>query len=148
MFHARRVAIIGLVAPVFLFGCARSPTAPDPTNTGANTPPTLDILMTTSDPADTILVSSQPANYPTWVRLCLTVTSTSGWWKGIGVDQTQPTIQGSSADGEQCTNVGPEVVSLTFWKAKAFGIHTEVGTGAIDLTQYAGNTVTFSWSSD
>ncbi len=148
MFHTRRVAAIGLVVPFILIGCAGSPTAPNAANKDANTPPTLDLVLTTSDPADTIAVTSQTANYPTWVRVCLSVTSTSGWWKGIGLDQTNPTIQGSAADGEQCTNIGPGIISLTFWKAKLLGIHTEVGSGSIDLTQYVGHVVTFTWRAD
>lgn len=148
MFQTWRVAAIALAASMILLGCGRSPTAPSSANTGNTMPPTLDLTMTTNDPTDTITVSSQPANYPSTVRVCLSVTSNSGWWKGIGLNQTNPTIQGSAADGVQCANMAPGLINLTFWKAKIFGAHTEVGTNVIDLTQYANHVVTFSWWSD
>ncbi len=148
MRHTLRAVAIGLAMPFVLIGCSGSPTAPNSANKGTNPPPALDLVMTTNDPLDTIAVTSQSANYPGEVRVCLLVTSSSGWWKGIGLNQTQPTIQGSTADGIQCANMGPGIVHLTFWKAKLFGVHTEVGSNVIDLSAYANNVVLFSWRSD
>lgn len=148
MYRTRRAAAIGLVVPMILFGCAKSPTTPDSGSTKDKAPPALDIFLSTGDPADTIEVWSGSTTNTSSVRLCLDVTSASGWWKGIGIDQTEPTIQGAAADGEQCAYISPEVARVTFWKAKAFGVHTQVGTGSIDLTKYSGYEVHFSWLAD
>ena len=64
-------------------------------------------------------------------EVCLKIGG-SGWWKGIGIDNHDPTIKGEGRD-MPChwvkTNAdGTRSLTLTFWKAKAFGAHTYVGT--------------------
>ena len=63
--------------------------------------------------------------------MCLEIGG-SGWWKGIGINRRKPTIEGEGGDipyREVGANAdGKLSLNLSFWKAKAFGVHTYVGT--------------------
>ena len=81
------------------------------------------------------------------VTICLNQPRADGWWKGLGVNRSEPTLEFEGSD-TQCQPVAPGAIQVAFWKAKTFGLHTPVGTQAFDLGDYAGHTVTFVWLSD
>ncbi|MFB3132459.1 MAG: hypothetical protein ACE10K_08055, partial [Rhodothermales bacterium] len=114
----------------------------------------LPVSLRTDDAADRISMESTYdealANEPGGrVRVCLEVAATSsGWWKGIGLDSTQPTLEGERSDGIQCTEILSGRKQVTFWKAKAFGVHTNVGVRRVDLSDRAGYKVVFKWIKD
>ena len=111
-------------------------------------PPKMDFFIPTGDNADRVRVVSQPtAGVGDRVSLCLELSGIT-WWKGLGVDQTEPTLEVQDNNKVRCTNVAPSQVSLTFWKAKTFGAHTRIGGAALNLRGYGGHKVTLLWSAD
>lgn len=145
----RRMAVaIALALPVIGFACGDSgPT--EPTGNDDDTPPPrLDLFLSTDDSADAIHVTSEPGNLGESLTLCLTVSTASGWWKGVGVNETQPTLEGVAADGDQCMTISPGLKTLAFWKAKGLGVHTQVGSRSLDLSEYAGHRIRLEWTLD
>jgi hypothetical protein len=146
MIPGRTVLALVLAVPTILSGCGETaPTGPDTDNTP---PPPLAVNLRTDDPADRITVSSEPASSGAQVRLCLNVRTGSGWWKGVGVNQADPSIAGDRTDGDRCASFTPGNLTLTFWKAKGLGVHTNVGSRSLDLTRYAGHRVDLTWTAD
>lgn len=83
------------------------------------------------------------------VEVCLEVGEAStGWWKGIGLNTKSPTIEGNRGDGIQCTQVSAASTNVYYWKAKAFGAHTPVGSEVVDLSKAAGKRFTIKWVKD
>lgn len=149
--HAMRTLWLGLLT----FGLVACPVqivppggtvAPAPT---PEPPPPLNYNIGTGDAADRVRVVSDATYQPggSSVLICLQLVGIT-WWKGIGVGQTEPTLQARDDNKSQCTEVAPDQYSLTFWKAKAFGVHTRMGSGSLDLRRYAGHKVTLRWSAD
>ena len=104
-------------------------------------PPQLSLVLHTDDDADSIKLLSDDKNDGSQLRVCLSVSTASGWWKGVGINRTSPTVEGTLDDGVQCADTRPGVVSFTFWKAKGFGVHTQVGNRVVDLSGYGGQRV-------
>ena len=82
------------------------------------------------------------------LQVCLQVQTESGWWKGIGLNLYEPTLEGERRDGLKCTTISPGRIDVAYWKAKAFGVHTYVGTRSLDLRQYMNHEVMFTWKKD
>lgn len=148
-----RALVAALPLLAILAAACGSATEPDDAPSD-DPPPGIDFLLTTDDPADTIrVVSNLNANWGDQVGICLTLSTESGWWKGLGIDSSDPTLEvedeGSGGSGrEACRATAPDNVNFTLWKAKLLGAHTRVGTHSQDLTQYAGHTVRFNWRTD
>lgn len=146
MIRAHRVLPVAFLVSLILSGCTDN--AMQPGNEDVAPPPVLSLAFTTDDSADHIDLSSQLDDVQAKVRICLRVATTSGWWKGVGINQTEPTLEGAKEDGVQCTNVAPGNLTLTFWKAKGLGVHSRVGSGSVDLTRYAGHLIWITWTKD
>jgi hypothetical protein len=112
-------------------------------------PKALKITVTTKDRADQVDVGTAPIDgLAGRVKVCLQVTTKSGWWKGIGLNERDPTLAGQKSDGLKCTIIAPGLINVAYWKAKALGIHTPVGTSRLDLRQYKDHEVIFTWKTD
>ena len=139
-----------LLVPAILSACDK--TSPmDPVDNGNEIapPPILDLKLTTDDASDRIeLTTTLPRSDVQLLEVCLKNSTADGWWKGVGVNQVNPTVQGQASEGLQCANVQPGKLSFTFWKAKGFGVHTRVGSRSVDLSAYAGSRVTLDWKVD
>jgi hypothetical protein len=120
-----------------------------PTGTNeALPPPVLSLTIRTDDAADRIhLTTQRDADVGNQLNVCLRITTASGWWKGIGANRDDPTVQGEGS-ALRCSPTAPGRVTFTFWKAKTFGVHTKVGSTTIDLSQYAGYRALFTWQLD
>ena len=146
MFRTNRILGAVLVGTAALLAACDSPTGADGDN-GKNPPP-LSMALTTDDDADRILLTTLADPAVASLNVCLVHTTESGWWKGIGINSVEPTLQGEKSEGSRCTPVGAGVLRLTFWKAKAFGAHTQVGARTVDLTLYAGHRIYITWQRD
>ena len=146
MFRAARALPALMLASLFLAACGKSATAPATEET--TPPPQLDLALNTDDDADSIKLLSDDKNDGSQLRVCLSVSTQSGWWKGVGINQTSPTVEGALSDGMQCADTRPGLISFTFWKAKGLGVHTQVGTRVVDLSQYGGYRVSLIWLTD
>lgn len=112
-------------------------------------PKPLKLTVTTDDTADQIQIISAPIDdASSRVRVCLQVQTSSGWWKGIGLNEREPTLAGEKSDGLKCTTLAPRLLKVTYWKAKLLGVHTPVGTRTLDLRPYKDHAVTFTWRKD
>lgn len=112
-------------------------------------PKPLKLMVSTKDRADQIDVRTAPMDgLAGRVKVCLQVKTESGWWKGIGLDERDPTLAGQKSDGLKCTIIAPGLINVAYWKAKALGIHTPVGASRIDLRQYKDHEVIFTWRTD
>ena len=93
----------------------------------------------------------------------LTVALRSGlnieWWKGIkvfgsdnsieiGLVETENRSRGPSTVTLKVGEFNPGQARLEFWKAKLFGVHTDVAHYTFDPEAFAGQTLNFSWLSD
>jgi len=95
----------------------------------------------------------------------LTVVQRSGlavnWWKGIKVFGNDSWDRGefglletenrSRGPISVTLNVGvftPGQAHLEFWKAKAFGVHTDMIHYTFDPKSFAGKTLNFTWLTD
>jgi hypothetical protein len=93
----------------------------------------------------------------------LTVVLRSGpavsWWKGvkvfgnnssfaIGLLETQDHAHGPSTVTLDLGDFVPGQARLEFWKAKAFGVHTDMAHYTFDPEPFAAQTLNFSWLSD
>jgi hypothetical protein len=146
MFRNHRIFPAVFVGAAFLLtACGGSPTGADD---GALPPPPLSLALTTDDAADRIQLTTQrDVAAGSQLLICLQIVTVSGWWKGIGANRDDPTVQGEGS-ALRCSPTAPGRVTFTFWKAKAFGIHTKVGSTTIELSQYAGHRATFTWQKD
>jgi hypothetical protein len=122
--------------------------APAPTPE-AEAPRPLNFTIPTGDNADRVQVVSKAGVNPggTTVRLCLELVGLN-WWKGLGVGRTEPTLEVQDSKKVACTDVEPGQVPVTFWKAKTFGVHTQLSSAILNLAGYAGHGVTLRWSAD
>ena len=93
----------------------------------------------------------------------LTVALRSGpaisWWKGIkvfgnnssfaiGLLETQDQSHGPITVTLSLRDFVPGQARLEFWKAKAFGVHTDMVHYTFDPEPFAGQTLNFSWLTD
>jgi hypothetical protein len=112
-------------------------------------PKALKFTVTTKDEADQIEIGTAPTEgLAGRVKVCLQVKTQSGWWKGIGLNERDPTLAGQKSDGLRCTIIAPGLTNVAYWKAKGLGIHTPVGTSRLDLRQYKDHEVIFTWRTD
>jgi len=112
-------------------------------------PEQLRATVSTDDQADQIEVTTGPTGgIAGRMRVCLEVETESGWWKGLGLNEPEPTIEGEKSDGRKCTTISPGRIEVAYWKAKGLGIHTHVGTRSIDLRVYGDHEVSFTWQKD
>jgi len=148
MSHHRRYSAAVLLGMTTLFAACQT-TPPLEVDTGVEAPPALNLNLLTDDGADRIDLATSPmAGAAGQLVICLEVRTASGWWKGIGINSVEPNVQGEASDGIQCTAASPGQLSLTFWKAKGFGVHTQVGTRTVDLSRYASHRVRIVWRQD
>ena len=81
------------------------------------------------------------------------------WWKGIkvfgnnswfaiGLLETQDRSHGPITVTLSLQDFVPGQARLEFWKAKLFGVHTDVAHYTFDPEPFAGQTLNFSWLSD
>lgn len=121
----------------------------DPKTATKQLPAPLKIIVTTDDKADQIEVKTTPRDKTGGrMQVCLKVQTESGWWKGIGLNERAPTLEGERSDGLKCTTIDPGRIDVAYWKAKVFGVHTYVGTRSLDLSQYMNHEVMFTWKKD
>ena len=146
---AMRTVRLGLI-PFGLAGC----TIQLPEGMGQDPkpelPPPMDFYIPTGDNADRVHVVSAPTSGRTVVspvELCLELVNIS-WWKGLGVNSSEPTLEVQDNNKIRCTNVEPKQVNLTFWKAKMLGVHTRLSSAALNLEGYGGHTVSLRWTAD
>lgn len=113
--------------------------------------------LKTDDDSDLIITVTKPASYPdnkflegrNMVRVRLVVEEGGdGWWKGMGFNQENPTIEGAEQGGAQSATIPADLAYVTFWKAKVFGVHTKVGEQNLDFSTLAGYEVTFTWKKE
>ena len=71
-----------------------------------------------------------------------------GSWNAIGLVETQDNARGPVLVTMNLGSFIDGLSRLEFWKAKAFGVHTNVANYYFDPAQYAGLTLNFSWLSD
>ena len=113
-------------------------------------PAPMDFYIPTGDNADRVRVVSEPTSGRTAqspVTLCLELVNIS-WWKGLGVGRRDPTLEVQDNNKVRCTDVAPAQVDLNFWKAKLLGVHTWIGSAALNLEGYGGHTVSLRWTAD
>lgn len=115
----------------------------------ADAPPPLNFAIPTGDNADRVQVVSNLGDDQgeTTVQLCLELVGIT-WWKGLGVGRTEPTLEVQDSKTYSCTAVAPEQVAITFWKAKMFGVHTQLSSAILNLAGYGGHRVSLRWSAD
>lgn len=145
------IRAIGLVLiPIALVACADSVAGPEDSDTSEPpAPPALDQEISTGDAADRVRVLSELEGGGPGLIVCLTLTGDVTWWKGIGLNNEEPDLEAEGESASHCDVLPePQLVTLTFWKAKTLGIHTKVGTNSIDLSEYAGHRITFLWEAD
>jgi hypothetical protein len=112
-------------------------------------PKALKFTVSTKDEADQVEIRTAPiAGLAGRVKVCLQVKTKSGWWKGVGLNERDPTLAGQKSDGLRCTIIAPGLINVAYWKAKGLGIHTPVGTSRLDLRQYKDHEVIFTWRTD
>jgi hypothetical protein len=112
-------------------------------------PKALKLTVTTEDEADQVEISTAPIDgLAGRIKVCLQVKTESGWWKGVGLNERDPTLAGQKSDGLRCTTIAPGLINVAYWKAKMVGIHTPVGTSRLDLRQYKDHEVIFTWKTD
>jgi hypothetical protein len=81
------------------------------------------------------------------------------WWKGvkvfgsdtgdaIGLVETQDQSHGPNVVSVNMDAFTPGEARLEFWKAKAFGVHTDVMHYFLQPEEYVGQTLNFSWMTD
>ena len=150
MLRTHRILGTILLLPAILSACDKaSPMDPADNGNEIAPPPALNLKLTTDDAADRIeLTTTLPRADVQQLEVCLKNSTPGGWWKGVGINQVDPTVQGDASEGLQCTNVQPGKLSFTFWKAKGLGVHTRVGSRTVDLSAYAGSRVTLEWKID
>jgi len=109
-------------------------------------PKPLKLTVTTDDKADQIQITSAPIDdASSRVKVCLQVQTSSGWWKGIGLNDREPTLAGQKSDGLKCTTLAPRLLKVTYWKAKLLGVHTPDGPLTLTLRPYKAHVVPFTW---
>ncbi len=112
-------------------------------------PAPLNIIVATDDKADQIQIKTTPREGTAGrMQVCLQVQTQSGWWKGIGLNEYAPTLEGERRDGLKCTTISPGRIDVAYWKAKFLGAHTYVGTRTLDLRPYKDHEVMFTWKKD
>lgn len=133
-----------------LAGCTvQMPAGGSPPPAAKKLPPPLNFYIATGDNADRVQVVSDATHSPgsARVHLCLELVGIT-WWKGLGVGRTAPTLQVQDSKTSDCVDIAPQQLAITFHKAKAFGAHTRLGNGVLQLQDYAGHKVSVRWSAD
>ncbi len=155
MLRVHHIAVAAFLGTTLLLAACQSPTdvpaQPDPGGVAPPAPPAppaLDLFFTTDDLADRIeMITSPDPSVGSQLNICLEILTATGWWKGIGANRDEPSVQGDG-NAVRCIPTAPGRINLTFWKAKLFGIHTKVGAGAVDLSRYAGQRALFVWEKE
>jgi TIR domain len=112
-------------------------------------PKPLKLTVTTQDKADQVEIRTAPVDgLAGRIKVCLQVKTKSGWWKGVGLNERDPTLASQKSDGLRCTIIAPGLINIAYWKAKTLGIHTPVGNSRLDLRQYKDHEVIFTWRTD
>jgi hypothetical protein len=105
---------------------------------------------------DVVTARFEPTNDPSKFEVVLQLAAHKTWWKGVQIlDNTYAEVgflevQDSTKEAGPAVFVSDDVEvggRLKLWKAKAFGVHTEMYELA-DLERLRGQRVTFRWSAD
>ena len=110
------------------------------------------------DGNDKVAESFEPLGDNRYVRFALSVATDITWWKALKIyDKNNRLICVLSTQDD---NKGPvysakipisklkDSFKITFWKAKAFGVHTKVETMYFSTDTYKGKDVSFHWRND
>lgn len=105
-----------------------------------------------------ITESYSDSRNPNYIQFSLTVDKKITWWKAIKVyDNNHRLICTLSTQDD---NKGPvysaripvskltNQFKITFWKAKAFGVHTKVGQSYYRTADFRGDNIHFKWHND
>lgn len=131
-----------------LVGCTLSTSAMEEEEVAPPPPPAFNFILKTDDPDDRVEVSSATRDLNGQVEVCLNVETESGWWKGLGIDKKDPSIEAKKRDGITCSITSPRSIEFYFWKAGFLGIHKRVGEHVLNLAAYGDHRVTFEWKQD
>jgi hypothetical protein len=136
------LAVVAIAVGFFAYSM-RAPGKPPPL------PKPLRLTVATDDQADQVEIKTTPIDGTAGrLKVCLQVQTRSGWWKGIGLNESEPTLEGEKSDGLKCTTIDPSLINVAYWKAKEAGRHAPVGTRPLDLRQYKDHEVIFTWRKD
>ncbi len=128
-------------------GQAGAPALPPAPATGAPALPAQPPTATAS-PGKIDLDTAADAEYPGKVKVCLSNMSQSGSWEGLGINSKPGswTIEADGVGAWTCTDAEPEPTTIRFFRADGHGNKTDVLTKDYDLTHYANQRITFTWS--
>lgn len=122
---------------------------PDPGTEYAGPSPPLKPFYTTDDAADTIGVTVSERPGAAAVEIRLTLDRPDMWWKGIGFGaDPAPQIEGDLGGLKGSIVLDPGMVTVHWHKAKFLGVKTKVGAEQLDLREYGGYAIDFTWVSD
>lgn len=101
-----------------------------------------------ASPGKIALDTSPDGEYPGKVKICLSNMSQSGTWEGLGINSKPKdwTIEADGVGSWTCTDAQPEPTTIRFFRADANGNKSAVLSKKYDLTHYANQRLTFSWS--
>ncbi|MDY3552944.1 hypothetical protein R5W24_002034 [Gemmata sp. JC717] len=96
---------------------------------------------------------------PGKITICLSSAQNVTWWKGIkvfgdgswnaiGLVETQDSSHGPICVTLDIGQFQAANSRLEFWKAKAFGVHTDMIHYTFDPFQYVGKQLSFIWKND
>jgi hypothetical protein len=71
-----------------------------------------------------------------------------GTWNTIGLLETTDSDHGPARKTIDIAQFIPNASRLEFWKAKAFGVHTDMVHYVFDPTAFNGKTLSFVWQTD
>ena len=93
-----------------------------------------------------------------FTQFSLATLSNITWWKGIKVQdnsgaeilllETQDQSHGPVSSPQLNMGQFGQQINVEIWKAKAFGVHTQVATVSFDAGQCNGHNVTLTWQND
>lgn len=120
-------------------------------------PAVLGDVVTVDGNNDRVLTNYEPKMDKNYVTFSFNVNQNITWWKGIKVynDRGEMICLLSTQDNDKgpkyskkfsTNNLGK--VKIEYWKAKAFGVHTHVGTEYIDLATLKDYNISFKWLND
>ena len=111
-------------------------------------PPPFSISLRTEDEDDRITVSSNTRDLDGLMQVCLNVRSSGGAWKGLGLNERDPSLEAKKKDGLTCTTLRAGTLQVALWKAGFLGIRKHVGDRSLNLRAYGNHRVTFTWTRD
>ena len=124
-------------------GDVPSTTAPTIAATLPAPPPTA-----AASPGKIGLDTAPDGEYPGKVKVCLSNMTQSGKWEALGIntDSKDWTIEADGVGAWTCTDAKAEPTTIRFFRADATGNKSAVLSKDYDLTHYANQRLTFSWS--